>query len=77
MDNLLTQHLAKRDETLAAFAARIGRSHSSLSRLMRGQRNPSLNIAIDVERGTRGVIKANAFLDLCAQARRKKLSAVR
>jgi DNA-binding transcriptional regulator YdaS (Cro superfamily) len=61
----LSSYLARKGETLSAFAARIGRSPSTLTRVLGGARNPSMDLARDVERGTDGQVTAIEFLSLC------------
>jgi len=61
----LTSYLANRGEKLSAFAVRIGRAPSTLTRVLSGARNPSLGLARDVERGTGGEVSAAQFLELC------------
>jgi predicted transcriptional regulator len=72
--NVLQKYLADADITVADFAESIGRAPSTLWRQVSGERSPSLAVAIDVERGTNGKIKAARFLALCAAARRKAMA---
>lgn len=71
--NAMQKYLVEAEITAADFAASIGRSPSTLWRQIRGERNPSLAVALDVERGTKGKIKASRFLALCAAARREAM----
>lgn len=68
MDALST-FLETRGEKLSAFATRIGRSPSTLSRALSGQRDPSFDLARDVEKGTWGEVTALQFLEICLKAR--------
>jgi hypothetical protein len=63
--NALLTFLAARNESLSAFAVRIGRSPSTLSRVLDGRRNPSVGLARDVEAGTEGHVTAALFLEIC------------
>lgn len=69
----LTAYLRDRGEKLSAFAIRIGRSPSTLSRALAGMRDPSVDLARDVERGTGGAVTQVAFLGECIAARDKYL----
>lgn len=61
----LSEYLSETNEKLSAFAVRIGRSPSTLSRALTGQRDPSVDLARDVERGTAGRVTALQFLEIC------------
>jgi len=61
----LSQYLSETNEKLSAFAVRIGRSPSTLSRALAGQRDPSVDLARDIERGTGGRVTALQFLEIC------------
>jgi len=52
-------------DTPAALAQRIGRSPSTITRAIKGQRNPSLNLARDIERGSAGRLPAADFIGAC------------
>lgn len=67
----LQKYLVEADITVADFAESIGRAPSTLWRQVRGERNPSLAVALDVERGTKGQVTADEFLAICTTARRK------
>jgi len=67
MDALST-YLSETGERLSAFAVRIGRSPSTLSRALSGQRDPSIDLARDVEKGTAGRVTKLQFLELCLSA---------
>lgn len=69
----LKEYLERRGESIPAFADRIGRSASTLTRLMRGERNPSLDVAEDVQAGTRGKVTREEFMLHCMAARRRIL----
>lgn len=67
MDALST-YISQSGEKLSAFAVRIGRSPSTLSRALSGQRDPSFDLARDVERGTNGRVSRLQFLEICLAA---------
>ena len=64
----LSRYLDEAGEKLSTFAVRIGRSPSTLSRALSGQRDPSMDLARDVERGTHGCVTKLAFLEICLEA---------
>lgn len=64
----LSNYLNETGERLSAFAVRIGRSPSTLSRALSGQRDPSVDLARDVENGTGGRVTKLQFLALCLSA---------
>jgi transcriptional regulator with XRE-family HTH domain len=64
MDALST-YLIENRETLSAFALRIGRSPSTLTRALSGKRDPSIDLARDVEAGTNRSVSAIKFLEIC------------
>ena len=64
----LSAYLDNAGETLSGLAARIGRSPSTLTRALRGERDASLKLARDVERGTEGKVSASDFIALCLRA---------
>lgn len=67
-------YLDARNESLSAFARRIGRSASTLTRALYGQRAPSFSLALDVERGTEAAVSADDFLSACMTAHRALVS---
>jgi hypothetical protein len=69
---IFDQYLTDNDLSLSAFAKRIGRHRGSLYRALAGERNMSMNIAHDCERGTKGEIKAHEFIELCFAAKRRR-----
>lgn len=64
----LSNYLDETGERLSAFAVRIGRSPSTLSRALAGQRDPSIDLARDVERGSGGKVTTIQFLEICLTA---------
>ena len=64
----LFDYLKEQNQSLSAFAVRIGRAPSTLSRALAGERNPSIDLARDVERGTGGRVSASSFIQSCLDA---------
>lgn len=64
LDNSLTRYLHESEETLSSLASRMGRHPSTLTRLMRGERSPSLALARDIERATGGRVTAVEFIEI-------------
>ncbi|WP_411033815.1 hypothetical protein [Shinella sp. BYT-45] len=64
----LSMYFAESGEKLSTFAVRIGRAPSTLSRVLSGQRDPSVDLARDVERGTNGKVSKLQFLEICLAA---------
>lgn len=67
MDALST-FLSETGEKLSTFAVRIGRSPSTLSRAISGRRDPSIDLARDVEKGTSGRVSTIQFIEICLNA---------
>lgn len=67
--NALQTFLDRNSENISAFAVRIGRSPSTLTRALKGERNPSVSLALDVERGTAGAVSAQDFISICLSLR--------
>ncbi|CUX40729.1 Putative plasmid maintenance system antidote protein, XRE family (modular protein) [Agrobacterium deltaense Zutra 3/1] len=75
MDALST-FLGETGEKLSTFAVRIGRSPSTLSRAISGRRDPSIDLARDVERGTRGRVSTIQFIEICLKAQKRGASSL-
>lgn len=58
----LHSYLRKRQETVTAFAARIGIQQASLSRALAGLRGLSLETALRIEAETAGAVPAACWL---------------
>lgn len=58
-------------ENASSLAAKIGCAATTITRPLRGQRKASADIAMDVERVTRGRVTALDFLGACLNARQK------
>jgi antitoxin HigA-1 len=67
--DILLSYLEDTGENLSVLATRIGRSPSTLTRALSGERNPSVDLARDVEKGTNGRVSAGQFLAICLEAR--------
>jgi hypothetical protein len=66
--NILSAYLEDTGENLSVLATRIGRAPSTLTRALSGERNPSVDLARDVEKGTGGRVSAGQFLAICLDA---------
>lgn len=68
--NALTAYFADTGDNLAKLAERIGRSPSTITRPLRGERNVSMNVAREVERATGGRVTAAQFIEICLEAQK-------
>ncbi len=68
MTNALAQYFEATGDNVSKLAERIGRAPSSITRPLKGQRNASMELARDVERGTDGKVTASQFIDICLHA---------
>jgi len=57
----LGDYLEQQGETLSAFSKRIGRSHTTVSRLVRGETRPDWETLAAIERETAGAVTPNDF----------------
>jgi|GEM_PF-3356086 DNA-binding transcriptional regulator YdaS (Cro superfamily) len=71
--NALEAYFAETGDNATKLAERIGRAPSSITRPLRGERNASMNLALDVERGTGGRVTAAEFLAICLKAKEERL----
>jgi hypothetical protein len=69
--NALEKHIAETGTTLAQIAKRMQRSGTALTRPLHGQRFPSFDLALELERATDGAVTAEEFLEICLAARRR------
>lgn len=67
-ENSLSRYLREANTTLSALAIRMGRSPSTLTRAIKGERDPSIGLARDVERWTDGKVPAAEFMAICLEA---------
>jgi hypothetical protein len=65
----LEEYLKKHDERVSTLAVRLGRHPATLLRPLAGLRNPTMKIALEVERGTKGEVTALDFVKICMAAR--------
>jgi plasmid maintenance system antidote protein VapI len=68
MTNALDRYLAEHNESLNGLAQRMGRAPSTLTRVLKGERKPSPDLALDVEEHTGGAVPAADFMAICADA---------
>lgn len=66
--NALDQYFADTGENAHRLAAKIGCSASTLTRPLRGERNPSVKLARLVEQHTEGRVTAKQFMAICIDA---------
>lgn len=59
----LQTYLASRDIKQAEFAALVGTTQATISRLAKGPTKPSLTLAIAIERVTKGKVPADSWVD--------------
>lgn len=57
----------------ARLAKRIGRTPATITRIMTGVRDPSLQLALDIQRGTKGKVKAGQIVQACVDVKLAKL----
>jgi hypothetical protein len=69
--NALDQYLEKTGEHVSTLAVRLGLHPATLLRPLNGRRNPTMRIALEVQRGTRGEVTALDFVKICMAAREK------
>lgn len=50
----LTEYLDQPNQTATALAAKVGCEVSTITRLARGERSPSIDLALRIERATNG-----------------------
>ncbi|ACL61724.1 helix-turn-helix transcriptional regulator [Methylobacterium nodulans] len=74
--NALEQYFEETGDNVSKLAERMGRAATTISRPLRGERNVSLDIALDVERVTGGRVTADQFLAICLAAKRAAVAAV-
>lgn len=68
--NALTAYFAATGDNIAKLAERIGRAPSTITRPLRGERNVSMNVAMQIEVATEGKVPASEFVAICLEARR-------
>jgi plasmid maintenance system antidote protein VapI len=53
-DMKLTEYLDQPNQTATALAAKVGCEVSTITRLAKGERSPSIDLALRIERATNG-----------------------
>lgn len=66
--NALDVYFSETGENAHKLAARIGCSASTITRPLRGERNPSVKLARLVEHHTAGRVSAQQFIAICLDA---------
>lgn len=66
--NRIEQYFADTGDNMAKLAERIGCAPSTITRPLRGERNPSVKLARLVEIHTRGRVTAGEFIAICMAA---------
>lgn len=62
----LTQYLAQAEKSASELAAAIGCETSTITRIMRGERRPSINLAARIEAATDGKVSIKDFAEQVA-----------
>lgn len=68
--NALNSYFAETGENIAKLAETIGRSPSTITRPLKGERNASMNVALAIEKATGGRVTADQFMAICLEAKR-------
>lgn len=66
--NALDLYFSETGENAHRLAARIGCSTSTITRPLRGERNPSVKLARLIESHTAGRVTAQQFIAICLDA---------
>lgn len=64
---MLKKYLTKTSLTQCDFAEAIGVSNGHLSQLISGQKSPSLELAVKIERETDGFVQASSWVPIPAE----------
>lgn len=59
----LEQYLSETKKRPSVFAAEIGVAPSTITRLLKGERSPRLDLIALIQRGSEGKVTANDFID--------------
>lgn len=62
MENLLDHFLRQHRLRQSVFADRVGATQATISKLIRGDTRPSLELAVRIERETKGAVPANSWV---------------
>lgn len=66
----IARYFDESGDTPSRLADRIGRAPSTITRVINGQREPSFDLAHDIERGTEGRLTAGEFLQALLDRKR-------
>ncbi len=66
--NALDAYFSETGENTHRLAAKIGCSTSTITRPLRGERNPSVKLARKIEQHTSGRVTAQEFIAICLKA---------
>lgn len=69
--NPLEAYFKESGENPTKLAERLNLAPSTITRPLRGERNVSMDVALEIERGTAGRVTAEQFMAICLEARRK------
>ena len=72
--NALDTYFTQTGENAHRLASKIGCSASTITRPLRGERNPSVKLAKLIEQHTDGAVTAQQFLAICMEASRASLA---
>lgn len=59
----LKQYLFENDKKPSVFAAEVGVSPSTITRILRGERSPGFNLVMRIERATGGAVCAEDWYE--------------
>lgn len=65
--NALERYFRETGDTPSALAGRLHKPVSTITRLLKGQRGASAKLAVEIERGTKGMLTAAQIMDLNVQ----------
>jgi hypothetical protein len=75
--NALDRYVKKTGEPVSTLAIRLGRHPATLLRPLNGTRNATMQVALDVQRGTKGAVTALDFVEICMEAAERRREAER
>ena len=62
----LAEYLDQPNQTATALAAKVGCEVSTITRLAKGERSPSINLALRIERATSGIVTISELAPVSA-----------
>ncbi len=68
IETSLDRYLRENGMNLSGLAAQMGKSPSTLTRPLKGTRDPSVGLAKEVEQFTKGAVTAAEFIQACILA---------